>query len=341
MELSLEAIAEMVNGELVGDPEKPICGASSFDSATADDITFAAQAKFLKKLPDCAAGAVLVPRSAEPKSVSMIRVGNPEVAFAKVMQAFHPPSRLPTGIHPSAVIGDGFVCGRDIAVGAGVVVQQGVRVGDRVQIHPNAVIGNGVKLGDDVVIHPNVSILERCIIGNRTIVHAGTVIGSDGFGYAPDGERYHKLPQIGIVQIDDDVEIGACNTIDRAAFDKTWIKSGVKTDNMVHVAHNCTIGENTVLVAQVALAGSVTIGKNVVIAGQSAIAGHLTIGDRVVLGPRAGILKSVPAGEVLSGAPGMPHRLWLRVTRAMTGLPELFKKVASLEKRMDQMDKAE
>jgi UDP-3-O-[3-hydroxymyristoyl] glucosamine N-acyltransferase len=233
------------------------------------------------------------------------------------------------------------VCGQKIAVGACAVIQERVTVGDSVQIHPNAVIGNDVVIGDDVVIHSNVSILERCNIGNRTIIHAGTVIGSDGFGYAPDGEKYHKLPQIGIVQIDDDVEIGACNTIDRAAFGKTWIQSGVKTDNLVHVAHNVIVGENTVLVAQVGIAGSVTIGKNVVIAGQVAVAGHLTIGDRAVIGPRAGIAKSVPSGDIQSGVPGMPHRLWLRVSRAMMGLPDLVKKVASLEKRLDQIDKAE
>ncbi len=337
----MEAIAEMVDGEIVGEPGKIICGAAPFDSATPDEITFAAQAKFLKKLSECTAGAVLAPRQTEPQSIPMIRVDNAEVAFAKIMQAFHPPSRLPTGIHPSAVVGEVFVCGEKIAVGACAVIQQRVTMGDRVQIHPNVVIGNDVQIGDDVVIHSNVSILERCHIGNRTIIHAGTVIGSDGFGYAPDGEKYHKLPQIGIVQIDDDVEIGACNTIDRAAFGKTWIQSGVKTDNMVHVAHNVTVGENTVLVAQVGIAGSVTIGKNVVIAGQVAVAGHLTIGDRAVIGPRAGIAKSVPSGEVQSGVPGMPHRLWLRVSRAMIGLPDLVKKVASLEKRMDQIDKAE
>lgn len=338
----METIAEMVGGELAGDPGKIVYGVAPFDDATADDITFAGQAKFIKKLSVCNAGAVLVPRKIEePLHPAMIRVDMPEVAFAKIMQVCHPPSRLATGLHPSAVIADGFVCGKEIAVGAGAVVQSGVTVGDRVQIHPNAVIGSGVQMGDDVVIHPNVSVLDRCIIGNRTIIHAGTVIGSDGFGYAPDGEVYHKLPQIGIVQIDDDVEIGACNTIDRAAFGKTWIKSGVKTDNMVHVAHNCTIGENTVLVAQVVLAGSVTIGKNVVVAGQAAISGHLTVGDRAVIGPRAGIVKSVENGEVLSGAPAIPHPHWLRVRRALNGLPDLVKKVAALENRLEQMDKAE
>lgn len=337
----MEAIAKVVKGDIIGAPDKMLNGVAPFDSATPDDLTYAGQAKFLKKLSECNAGAVLVPRKVAPQSIPVIHVDNPRVAFAKVMQVFHPPFRLPTGIHPSAVVGDRFVCGEQIAVGACAVIQNGVTVGDRVQIHPNAVIGNDVQIGNDVVIHSNVSILERCTIGHRTIIHAGTVIGSDGFGYAPDGEIYHKLPQIGIVRIDDDVEIGACNTIDRAAFGKTWIQSGVKTDNMVHVAHNVTVGENTVLVAQVAIAGSVTIGKNVVVAGQAAIAEHLNIGDRVVLGPRAGIVKSVPSGEVLSGAPGIPHPLWLRVSRAMPGLPDLVKKVASLEKRMDQIEKAE
>ncbi len=338
MELSLHAIAEMVDGEVVGDARKTVRGAAAFDMATGDDITFATQATFLKKLSACTAGAVLVPRKVPPQSIPTIRVDDAQVAFAKVMQAFYPPARLSTGIHPSAVIGDGFRCGSELAVGAHAVIRNHVTVGDRVQIHPNVVIGEHVEIGDDVVIHPNVSILDRCKIGNRTIVHAGTVIGSDGFGYASDGKKHHKLPQLGIVQIDDDVEIGACNTIDRASFGKTWIQSGVKTDNQVHVAHNVTVGENTLLVAQVGIAGSVTIGKNVTIAGQVGISGHLDIGDRVILGPQAGIAKSVPAGEVLSGAPGMPHRLWLRVTRAIPGLPDLVKKVASLEKRLDKLE---
>lgn len=202
-------------------------------------------------------------------------------------------------------------------------------------IHPHVVFGEGVCIGDDVEVFPNVTILKGCVVGNRVIIHPGSVIGSDGFGFVPDGEQHYKIPQLGIVVIDDDVEIGACNTIDRATFGKTWIKQGVKTDNHIHIAHNVVIGENTLIVAQVGIAGSTTIGKNVILAGQAGIGGHLSIGDRVTVGPQAGVTRSVSEGQVVSGTPEMPHRLWLRVSQIIPRLPELKKKVAVLEKRMD------
>jgi UDP-3-O-[3-hydroxymyristoyl] glucosamine N-acyltransferase len=194
-------------------------------------------------------------------------------------------------------------------------------------------------VGDDVVIYPNVTILERCIIGNRVIIHAGTVIGSDGFGFAPDGNCYHKIPHTGIVQIDDDVEIGANNTIDRATFGKTHIGRGVKTDNLVQIAHNVRVGENTVLVAQVGISGSVTIGKNAVLAGQAGVAGHLTIGDGATVGPQTGVVKPVPDGQIVSsGIPQMPHKIWLRVQRLIPKLPEFSKRLSGLEKRFKRLE---
>ena len=170
------------------------------------------------------------------------------------------------------------------------------------------------------------------------VINAGTVIGSEGFGFAPDGETYYKIPQIGIVQIDDDVEIGAGNTIDRATFGKTWIKRGVKTDNLVQIAHNVTVGENTILVSQVGISGSCTIGKHAVLAGQAGISGHLTIGDDAIVGPQAGIGKSVPAGEVVSGSPGIPHRRWLRVQNVVPKLPEMKKRISEIEKRLKKIE---
>ena len=186
-------------------------------------------------------------------------------------------------------------------------------------------------------IFPNVTILERCRIGNRVTIQSGTVIGADGFGYTPDGSRYHKIPHLGIVQIDDDVEIGACNTIDRARFGRTWICRGVKTDNLVHVAHNVTVGEDTVLVAQVGISGSVTIGRHAILAGQAGVSGHLEIGDNAIIGPQAGIAKSISKGQIVSGSPEMPHRLWLRVQRIIPQLPEMKKKIAALEARLQTL----
>lgn len=194
-------------------------------------------------------------------------------------------------------------------------------------------------MGNDVQIYPNVTILERCRIGSRVIIHAGTVIGSDGFGFVPDGKKYYKIPHIGIVQIDDDVEIGAGNAIDRATIGKTWIRRGAKTDNLVHIAHNVTVGEDTALLGQVGISGSVTIGKNAVLAGQVAVADHITIGDEVTASGQTAIVKSVPRGEIVSGTYAMPHRLWLRVQQILPKLPELKKKLTEIEKRLKKIEK--
>ena len=205
-------------------------------------------------------------------------------------------------------------------------------------LHPNVVIGDNVIIGNDVKVFPNVTILERCIIGNRVTIHPGSVIGSEGFGFAPEGKKYIKIPHTGIVQIDNDVEIGAGNTIDRASFGKTWIQSGVKTDNLVQIAHNVTVGENSLLVGQVGISGSVTIGKNAILAGQAGIAGHLSIGNNAIVGPQAGVAKSVPDGETVSGSSAMPHRLWLRVQRILFKLPELAKKLSEVDRRLKKFE---
>jgi UDP-3-O-[3-hydroxymyristoyl] glucosamine N-acyltransferase len=220
-----------------------------------------------------------------------------------------------------------------------VFIGDDVTLGDRVTVHPGVVIDNRVTVGDDVVLHPNVCILERCEIGDRVIIHAGSVIGSDGFGFAPDEGHYHKIPHIGSVRIDDDVEIGACNTIARATFGKTWIKRGVKTDNLVTIAHNVVVGEDTVLVAQVGIAGSVTIGDHSILAGQAGVAQHVTIGNRVTVGGQAGVAKSVPDDQIVSGTPEMPHRLWLKVSNIIPKLPDMKKKIRELEKRIERLEK--
>ncbi|MBW1995022.1 MAG: UDP-3-O-(3-hydroxymyristoyl)glucosamine N-acyltransferase, partial [Deltaproteobacteria bacterium] len=265
MKLPLSRIAELVKAEVHGDGSKQIHGVASFDDATSQDIALAANRKYLKRIHNTEAGAVVVPRDFTCKGKNLILADNPQVAFAKVVEAFYPKVRPEPGIDETARLGDNFVCGSMPSIGPFVVIQDNVTMGDRVTLHPHVFIGEGVFIGNDVEIFPNVTIMNRCRIGSRVTIHPGTVIGSDGFGYAPDGKMYHKIPQVGIVQIDDDVEIGACNTIDRATFGKTWIKKGVKTDNLIQIAHNVTVGENSILVAQVGISGSVTIGKHVTI----------------------------------------------------------------------------
>lgn len=338
MDLTVAEIAEIVGGDVFGDAGKRILRAAAFDSAGAEDVTFAANPQFEKKLARCAAGAIIVSRKVTSAPGNLIRVDNPQLAFARILERFYPAARPAPGIHASAVVGNNFRSGNEVSIAACAVIGDDVTFGARVTIHSCVVIGDGVVIGDDTVIFPNVTIYDRCRIGNRVIVHAGTVIGSDGFGFASDGQRYHKVPQVGIVQIDDDVELGALNAIDRAALGKTWIQRGVKTDNQVHVAHNVVVGENTVLVAQVGVAGSVTIGRHAIILGKAGISGHLTIGDNAVIGNMAGVGQDVAAGEVLSGVPAMPHRTWLRVHRDFPSLPEMKKKIDALEKRLAALE---
>lgn len=341
MELPLATIAEVVNGEIKGDKNKKICGVAPFDDASGDEITFAGNAKFLKKIDETDAGAVIVPRDFQASTKNILQVDNPQLAFAMVLNLFYPPLKPEPGISSYANIGKNFVCGREASIAPCVVIGNNVTVGHRIALHPSVVIGDNVVIGNHVQIYPNVTILERCTIGNRVIIHAGTVIGSDGFGFTPDGKKYYKIPHTGIVRIDDDVEIGAGNTIDRATFGKTWIKSGVKTDNLVHIAHNVTVGENSVLVAQVGISGSVTIGKNAILAGQAGVVGHLTIGDNVTIGAQAGVAKSVSSDEIVSGSPAITHRLWLRVQKILPRLPELKKKLEEIEKRLKKIERSE
>ncbi len=334
---SLGQIAAHIDGKVDGNPSLVICGVASFDDASENELAFASGAKFVNRLHSSPAGAVIAPTNAPEGAKPLIRVQNPALAFARAAWLFveEPPV---TGIAKSAVIADDFVCGKEPSIGPGVVIGRGVRAGDRIRIGPNTVIGNNVTLGDGVCLNANVTIYHGCILGSRVIVHSGSVIGSDGFGYASDGLTLFKIPQTGIVQIGDDVEIGANNTIDRATFGKTLVGSGVKTDNLVHIAHNVTVGENAVLIAQAGVSGSTKIGRNAVLGGQAGIAGHLEIGDFAFVGPQAGIAKDVEAGAVVSGSPAMPHKLWLKVSRIISTLPQLRKQVGDMEKRLETLE---
>ena len=339
MELPVHKIAELVRGEVVGDGDFIIRGVAPFENAGPDDITFAASASYKKRVDETRAAAVIVTHEVCESKKILVRVKNPSLALAKISTLFHPVFRPVVGISQDAHVGKNFKCGIDISVYPGVFIGDDVTLGERVTLHPGVVIDNHVVAGDDVVVYPNASILERCQIGSRVVIHAGSVIGSDGFGFASDGDRYHKIPQTGIVRIDDDVEIGACNTIDRATFGRTWIKRGVKTDNLVHVAHNVVVGEDTVLVAQVGISGSVTIGDRSILAGQAGVAGHIKIGNSVTIGPQAGVTKSVPDAQIVSGFPAVPHRLWLKVSNIIPKLPDMKKKLRELEKRIEKMEK--
>jgi UDP-3-O-[3-hydroxymyristoyl] glucosamine N-acyltransferase len=331
----LSDLARMVGGTISKEVDPNITGVAPFNSAGLGEITLAATPSFLNKINQCQATAIIVPENIETDTKVVLKVDHPQVAFARISQYFNPPSHPYQTIDDTARIGLTTVIGEMTGIGPYVVIGNGVQIGKRSVIYPNAVIGNDVVVGDDVVIYPQVYIGHGCTIGHRVMIHAGTIIGSDGFGFAFDGQTYHKIPQSGTVRIDDDVEIGANNTIDRATFGQTWIKQGVKTDNLVHIAHNVVVGAHTVIVAGVGIAGSVNIGNHCIIAGQVGISGHLDIGDHVKIGPKAGIAKSIAKNQTMSGSPAMPHKTWLKVQRILPRLPELKKKISDLEKKLN------
>lgn len=338
MYLTLEEIAAMVGGVVRGNSEHRISGVAPFERAGWEEITLAGSAPYWNALDRTAAGAVIVPPGVDCGDRNAVEAENPQIAFTRLIDAFSDRKGPAVGIARQAVIGRDFSCGRAVGISPGVVIADNVKLGDDVVLYPGVFLDEGVTVGNNVTIHANVSVLWDCVIGNNVTIQAGTVIGSDGFGYKRDGDQYVKMRHTGIVQIDDDVEIGAGNAIDRGTFDKTRIKRGVKTDNLVHIAHNVTVGENTIIVAQTAVAGSVVIGRNVILAGQAGISDHLEIGDHAIIGPQAGIAKSVAAGDVVSGTPGMPHKLWLKTHSLITRLPKLNKQIKTLEKRVIELE---
>jgi UDP-3-O-[3-hydroxymyristoyl] glucosamine N-acyltransferase len=340
MQLSLGQLAQLVGGVLEGPAERMVSGIKGINEAGPSDVTFLANLKYAPALAQTRAGVVLVSQEQPvPAGLAVIRVKNPYLAYAQLLTEATRRPYVPLGVHPRAVVEDSARLGEGCSVHALAYVGPEVELGQRVVLHPGVYLGAGARVGDDTVLHPNVVVYQGCLIGRRCIIHAGTVIGSDGYGFVPDGQRHFKIPQVGIVQIDDDVELGASNTVDRAATGRTWIQSGVKTDNMVHIAHNCVIGANSLLVAQVGISGSTTLGQSVVLGGQVGVAGHLKLGDGVMVGGGSGVAQDLEPGAVVSGYPVMPHRLWLRTRGLVKRLPELFKRVKDLESRLESAGK--
>lgn len=328
-------LAELVEGELFGGVNPEISGLADLDFAGEGHIAFATAKDRLPKLAETRASLLLVPRSFPELHCPHIRVDDPVWAATVIQHRLEAREFLATGIHPSAVVGDNCVIPPEVSIAPLVCVGERVRIGRRVKIGAGCVIGDDVVIGDDTLLHPNVSVLDRCLLGARVIVHSGTVIGSDGFGYAHDLRGRHlKRLHVGHVQIDDDVELGANVCVDRATFGRTWIKRGTKVDNLVQVAHNVEIGEDSILVSQVGISGSTILGNGVILGGKAAIAGHLKIGNRVTVAAKSGVTGSVGDGEVVSGFPAIPHKQWLRAATLFPRLPELFKELRELRKQL-------
>lgn len=338
MHKTLKEIARFIEGEVVGDEFTVITGVAGIKEACAGEITFLANPKYLPLIDKTRASAIITSRQIQGVSKPIIRTENPSLAFAKVISSFTPAEvNHPKGIHPTAIVGKKVSLGKNVALGPYVVIEDNVSLGDNSVIYYGCFIGSGTKIGSDTLIYPNVSIRERIIIGNRVIIHSGTVIGSDGFGYVAIKGAHHKIPQIGTVEIGDDVEIGANVAIDRARFDKTVISRGTKIDNLVHIAHNVVVGEDSIIVAQAGISGSTIIGKGVIIAGQAGLVGHITIGDGAILAAQAGVTKSVPANTTVSGYPAREHQSAKRINALVQNLPRLYETVKELKKKIEEL----
>lgn len=337
MEVSLDKIAEWVGGKIVGDPHLRIGGIASIEEAKPGEITFLANPKYASKAMQTRASAILVRAKIDGVSCALLVVEDPYFAFTRLLSRFHPPRRYPAEVDPRAAIGKEVLLGTGVSIGPFVTVEDRARIGDRVRLGAGVFVGEGSEIGEDSLIYPNVTLREGVKIGKRVIIHSGTVIGSDGFGFAPHQGKYHKIPQVGGVIIEDDVELGANVTVDRATLGNTIIGAGTKVDNLVQIGHNVTVGADSILVAQVGISGSAKIGRHVTLAGQVGVAGHLMIGDNVVVGGKSGVTKDIPAGENVSGFPPLPHKAWLKAQATFPHLPEMRERIKALEKEVEAL----
>jgi UDP-3-O-[3-hydroxymyristoyl] glucosamine N-acyltransferase len=338
--MKLRDFAEIVSGTIIGDPDTEITGVAGIEDARKGDITFASSAKFLQDLHRSEAACVIVKEPFQDIGIAQLKVQNPHYAFAKAIECFYPAGCHEPGISDRAYVSDKAKIGRDVVISSFAYVGKNVCIGDRTVISPGVFVGEGSKIGCNCIIYPNVTVREKVSIGDRVIVHSGTVLGSDGFGYVFENGAHYKIPQVGGVVIEDDVEIGSNVSIDRATLGNTLIEKGTKIDNLVQIAHNVKIGEKSLIVAQVGIAGSSKIGSFVILAGQAGVADHAAIDSGTIITAQSGISGRVAKGTY-SGSPAFPHSTWLRAQAAFAKLPEMNKKIRELETRLKKLEKGD
>ena len=339
--IRLGDLASHVNGRLVGDENIEISQVAGIQHAKEGEITFLSHARYAKFLRDCKASAIFIGKDFpldKLRHINVIVVDNPSLAYIAALQLFTPPQENTPGISKFAVISEETIIAEDASVAPYVYIGKHSIIHSSVTIHPFVHVGNNVTIAEGSTLYPHVTIYDNTIIGRNVTVHSGSVIGSDGFGYVWNGTKHVKIPHVGKVVIEDDVEIGANVTIDRSELSETVIKKGTKIDNLVQIAHNVSIGEHSIIIAQTGISGSVSIGRNVVLAGQTGIADHVSVGDGVMAGGRAGITGDVPSGSLVSGTPHMPHKDWLKVNIYLKKLPLLFQRIKRIEKRLNLED---
>lgn len=339
MRVTLEAVAKAIDGTVVGDGSVEIVGVAGIREAREGELTFLANPRYEAYLDQTRASAVIVAENHKRCGKPLIQNANPYLAFLKAVRFFQGDGHRPApGVHPSAVVAMDARIDPTASVGPCAVVESGATVGPRSIVQAGCYVGAGARVGEDCLLHPNVTLRDECELGNRVIVHSGTVIGSDGFGFVRDGEIYRKLPQVGNVVVEDDVELGACVTIDRATTGTTRIGAGTKVDNLVQIAHNVQIGKNCIIVAQVGISGSTSLGDHVVLAGQVGVVGHIEIGAGAMVGAKSGVSNSVAPGEKLFGSPARPVAQAKRIEASLKYLPELIHTVRKLKRRVEELE---
>lgn len=330
--MSLGELASRVGGSVRGDEGFLVEGIAPLEEAGPRDLSFLTNPRYREAARRTRAGAVLVGEGVNLSGVNLLVARDPYLALSRLIEIFHPPPRPPEGIASGAVIGAGCDIHPSASVASRAVIGDRCRLGARCVVMPGAVLGSDVSIGDDTWVHPNVTIYDRCLLGNRVIVHAGTVIGSDGFGFARDGRRHVKIPQVGNVIVEDDVEIGANVTVDRATLGSTVIGEGAKIDNLVQIGHNVRIGRDSILVAQVGISGSTRLGEGVTFAGQSGAVGHISIGDGAIIGAKSAVTGDVPPGAFVIGHPAIEAGSWRKAVAIIARLPEMRRRLMRLER---------
>jgi UDP-3-O-[3-hydroxymyristoyl] glucosamine N-acyltransferase len=338
MKKKLKELAQWVDGAVVGDGEIEISGVAAIEEARTGEITFLANPKYLPKLAETQASAVIVSKEVTHEKRPLLCVSNPYLAFAKILALYCQKPYQPKGIDSNAWISPRATLGKDLTLYPFVYIGDRCSIGDRVTLYPGVYVGEDSSIGEDSTLYPNVSIYSGTVIGNRVILHSGVVVGSDGFAYVKEGKKNVKIPQIGKVEIEDDVEIGANTTVDRATFGKTIIRRGVKIDNLVQVAHNVVIGEDSILCAQVGISGSTKVGSNVTLAGQVGVADHIEIGDNVMVGAQSGVMSDLAPNQAYVGSPPLPPKEFFRMVAALQKLPEMRKTLIEIEKRLKKIE---
>ena len=341
MEFTAKQIADLIQGRVEGDENAKVTTFAKIEEGVPGAISFLSNPKYTHYIYDTQSSVVLINEDVElekPVSPTLIRVKNAYECVAKLLQFYESMKPRKTGIDPLASIAASAKIGKDVYIGAFTVVGENTVIGDGVQLYPHVVIGDGVAIGEHSTLYPNVTVYQGCKLGNNVTIHAGSVIGADGFGFAPSTDGYDKIPQIGIVIIEDDVEIGANTCIDRSTMGQTVIHKGVKLDNLIQVAHNCEIGENTVMSAQVGLAGSTKIGSWCMVGGQAGFSGHIHVADKTFVGAQCGVIKDTKGrGESLIGSPAMDPKIFFKAKAIYAKLPDMYRQIAQLQRELDQL----